>query len=136
MSVEFSAWQQEYTLLLKGHMKHLVTLGTNPRGNLTRIDNALAQMSQRLEAVKSQLDNLYQQQATAKEEVDKPFPFENDLQIKSARLVELTSLLNIGDGADTKTKDEKPLSLREFLKQPMPPRKPSKNPRQHDEEIR
>ena len=136
MSVEFSAWQQEYTLLLKGHMKHLVTLGTNPRGNLTRIDNALAQMSQRLEAVKSQLDNLYQQQAAAKEEVDKPFPFENDLQIKSARLVELTSLLNIGDGADTKTKDEKPLSLREFLKQPMPPRKPSKNPRQHDEEIR
>ena len=136
MSVEFSAWQQEYTLLLKGHMKHLVTLGTNPRGNLTRIDNALAQMSQRLEAVKSQLDNLYQQQAAAKEEVGKPFPFENDLQIKSARLVELTSLLNIGDGADTKTKDEKPLSLREFLKQPMPPRKPSKNPRQHDEEIR
>ena len=42
MSVEFSAWKQEYTLLLKGQMTHRATLGTDPRGNLTRIDNALA----------------------------------------------------------------------------------------------
>ena len=63
MSVEFSAWKQEYTLLLKGQMTHRATLGTDPRGNLTRIDNALAQMPQRLEAAKAQLDNLYQQQA-------------------------------------------------------------------------
>ena len=54
-------------------MTHRATLGTDPRGNLTRIDNALAQMSQRLEAAKAQLDNLYQQQAAAKEEVGKPF---------------------------------------------------------------
>ena len=51
--VEFSAWKQEYTLLLKGQMTHRATLGTDPRGNLTRIDNALAQMPQRLEAAKS-----------------------------------------------------------------------------------
>ena len=51
MSVEFSAWKQEYTLLLKGQMTHRASLGTDPRGNLTRIDNALAQMPQRLEAV-------------------------------------------------------------------------------------
>jgi len=73
MSVEFEAWKQEYTLLLKGQMTHRATLGTDPRGNLTRIDNALAQMPQRLEAVKNQLENLYQQQAAAKEEVGKPF---------------------------------------------------------------
>ena len=47
-SVEFSAWKQEYTLLLKGQMTHRASLGTDPRGNLTRIDNALAQMPQRL----------------------------------------------------------------------------------------
>ncbi len=92
MSVEFSAWKQEYTLLLKGQMTHRATLGTDPRGNLTRIDNALAQMPQRLEAVKNQLDNLYQQQAAAKEEVGKPFPYEEDLRVKSARLVELDTL--------------------------------------------
>ena len=95
MSVEFQAWKQEYTLLLKGQMTHRATLGTDPRGNLTRIDNALAQMPQRLEAVKNQLENLYQQQAAAKEEVGKPFPFEDDLRVKSARLVELDTLLNI-----------------------------------------
>ena len=95
MSVEFSAWKQEYTLLLKGQMTHRASLGTDPRGNLTRIDNALSQMSQRLEATKAQLDNLYQQQAAAKEEVGKPFPYEDDLRVKSARLVELDTLLNL-----------------------------------------
>ena len=53
MSVEFEAWKQEYTLLLKGANDPPATLGTDPRGNLTRIDNALAQMPQRLEAVKT-----------------------------------------------------------------------------------
>ena len=80
ISVEFSAWKQEYTLLLKGQMTHRATLGTDPCGNLTRIDNALAQMPQRLEAAKAQLDNLYQQQADAKEEVGKPFLYEEELR--------------------------------------------------------
>ena len=83
ISVEFSAWKQEYTLLLKGQMTHRATLGTDPRGNLTRIDNALAQMPQRLEAAKAQLDNLYQQQAAAKEEVGKPFLYEEELRSKN-----------------------------------------------------
>ena len=74
MSVSFDAFRQEYMLLLKGEMTHRTALGTDPRGNLTRIDNALAQMPQRLEAVKNQLDNLYQQQAAAKAEVGKPLP--------------------------------------------------------------
>ena len=95
MSVSFDAFRQEYMLLLKGEMTHRTTLGTDPRGNLTRIDNALAQMPQRLEAVKNQLDNLYQQQAAAKAEVGKPFPQEQELRDKSARLAELDVLLNI-----------------------------------------
>ena len=80
MSVSFDAFRQEYMLLLKGQMTHRATLGTDPRGNLTRIDNALSQMPQRLEAVKNQLDNLYQQQAAAKAEVGKPFPQEQELR--------------------------------------------------------
>ena len=137
MSVEFSAWKQEYTLLLKGQMTHRVTLGTDPRGNLTRIDNALAQMPQRLEAVKNQLENLYQQQAAAKEEVGKPFPFEDDLRVKSARLVELDTLLNIdGKGhAQPETvvaKSARP-SVLDSLKRPVPPRSLEKKPKQHEE---
>ena len=56
MSVSFDAFRQEYTLQLKGQMTHQATLGADPRGNLTRIDNALAQMPQRLESVKAQLE--------------------------------------------------------------------------------
>ncbi|MCR0427886.1 SNF2-related protein [[Clostridium] innocuum] len=137
MSVEFSAWKQEYTLLLKGQMTHRATLGTDPRGNLTRIDNALAQMPQRLEAVKNQLENLYQQQAAAKEEVGKLFPFEDDLRVKSARLVELDTLLNIdGKGhAQPETvvaKSARP-SVLDSLKRPVPPRSLEKKPKQHEE---
>ncbi|WP_272493813.1 SNF2-related protein [[Clostridium] innocuum] len=137
MSVEFQAWKQEYTLLLKGQMTHRATLGTDPRGNLTRIDNALAQMPQRLEAVKNQLENLYQQQAAAKEEVGKPFPFEDDLRVKSARLVELDTLLNIDGKGHTQpetvvAKSARP-SVLDSLKRPVPPRSPEKKPKQHEE---
>ena len=137
MSVEFSAWKQEYTLLLKGQMTHRATLGTDPRGNLTRIDNALAQMPQRLEAAKAQLDNLYQQQAAAKEEVGKPFLYEEELRSKNARLVELDTLLNIdGKGhAQPETvvaKSARP-SVLDSLKRPVPPRSLEKKPKQHEE---
>ena len=140
MSVEFSAWKQEYTLLLKGQMTHRAALGTDPRGNLTRIDNALAQMPQRLEAVTNQLANLYQQQAAAKEELSKPFLYEDDLQIKTARLVELDTLLNIGDKGHTApetvmAKRARP-SVLDSLKRPAPPRKSEKKPKQHEQEVR
>ena len=137
MSVEFSAWKQEYTLLLKGQMTHRATLGTDPRGNLTRIDNALAQMPQRLEAAKAQLDNLYQQQAAAKEEVGKPFLYEEELKSKNARLVELDTLLNIdgkGPAHDEAVvaKSTRP-SVLDHLKRPVPPRSIDKKPKQHEE---
>ena len=137
MSVEFSAWKQEYTLLLKGQMTHRASLGTDPRGNLTRIDNALSQMPQRLEATKAQLDNLYQQQAAAKEEVGKPFSYEDDLRVKSARLVELDTLLNLdGKGRSQSesviAKSARP-SVLDSLKRPVPPRSPEKKPKQHEE---
>ena len=137
MSVEFSAWKQEYTLLLKGQMTHRASLGTDPRGNLTRIDNALSQMPQRLEAAKAQLDNLYQQQAAAKKEVGKPFPYEDDLRVKSARLVELDTLLNLdGRGRSQPepviAKSARP-SVLDSLKRPVPPRSSEKKPKQHEE---
>ncbi len=137
MSVAFDAWRQEYTLLLKGQMTHRTPLGTDPRGNLTRIDNALSQMPQRMEATKAQLDNLYQQQAAAREEVDKSFPYENDLRVKSARLVELDTLLNLdGRGRSQPesviAKSARP-SVLEGLKRPVPPRNSDSKQKQHEE---
>ena len=105
---------------------HLATLGTDPRGNLTRIDNALAQMTQRLEAAKAQLDNLYQQQAAAKEEVGKPFLYEEELRSKNARLVELDTLLNIDGKGQAHTESVVTKSTRtsvlDNLKRPVQPR--------------
>ena len=140
MSASFDAFRQEYTLLLKGQMTHRATLGTDPRGNLTRIDNALSQMPQRLEAVKNQLDNLYQQQAAAKAEVGKPFPQEQELRDKSARLAELDVLLNMdGRGRPAPeavlAKSSRP-SVLEGLKLPVPPRNPEKKPKHHEQEVR
>ena len=137
ISVEFSAWKQEYTLLLKGQMTHRATLGTDLRGNLTRIDNALAQMPQRLEAAKAQLDNLYQQQAAAKEEVGKPFLYEEELRSKNARLVELDTLLNIdGKGqthAEAVVAKSTRTSVLDSLKRPVTPRSTDKKSKQHEE---
>ena len=140
MSVSFDAFRQEYMLLLKGQMTHRATLGTDPRGNLTRIDNALSQMLQRLEAVKNQLDNLYQQQTAAKAEVGKPFPQEQELRDKSARLAELDVLLNMdGRGRPAPeavlAKSSRP-SVLEGLKRPVPPRNPEKKPKHHEQEVR
>ena len=140
MSVSFDAFRQEYMLLLKGQMTHRATLGTAPRGNLTRIDNALNQMPQRLEAVKNQLDNLYQQQTAAKAEVGKPFPQEQELRDKSARLAELDVLLNMdGRGRPAPeavlAKSSRP-SVLEGLKRPVPPRNPEKKPKHHEQEVR
>ena len=137
ISVEFSAWKQEYTLLLKGQMTHRATLGTDPRGNLTRIDNALAQMPQRLESAKAQLDNLCQQQAAAKEEVGKPFLYEEELRCKNARLVELDTLLNIDGKGQAHTesvvaKSTRP-SVLDNLKRPVQPRSTDKKPKQLEE---
>lgn len=137
ISVEFSAWKQEYTLLLKGQMTHRATLGTDLRGNLTRIDNALAQMPQRLEAAKAQLDNLYQQQTAAKGEVGKPFLYEEELRSKNARLVELDTLLNIdGKGqahAEAVVAKSTRTSVLDSLKRPATPRSTDKKPKQHEE---
>lgn len=96
MSVSVSLFKHK--LALKGEMTHEADLGADIRGNLLRIDNALEKMPDRLVAVKAQLDNLFAQQEAAKAEVGKPFPQEDELRQKSARLAELDALLNIDGG--------------------------------------
>ena len=96
MSVSVSLFKHK--LALKGEMTHEADLGLDVRGNLLRIDNALEKMPERLAMIKAQLDNLFAQQEAAKAEVGKPFPQEDELRQKSARLAELDALLNIDGG--------------------------------------
>jgi hypothetical protein len=135
MTASFESMFKQCMLTLQGEMTHRVEMGEDPRGNLTRIDNALAKMPERLTAVQSQLDNLYQQQAAAKAEVGKPFPYEADLTAKTARLVELDMQLNLNGGhsqpqpEQTVAKRDCP-SILERLKQPLP-QKPIQKHKSH-----
>ena len=97
MSLTLEDFGRDYVLTLKGQMTHRVTLGKDPRGNLTRIDNALNGMADRLATVQSKLESLYSQMETAKQELGKPFPQEDEMRVKSARLAELNIALNIDD---------------------------------------
>jgi N12 class adenine-specific DNA methylase len=139
MSVHYDVFEQKHILTLKGEMSHRAELGADARGNLIRIDNALDKMPDRLEAVKGQLENLYQQQELAKAEVGKPFPFEQELATKTARLIELDMALNL-DGR-TQAQPEQALakgkpSVLEKLKATMPIYGVSDKKKIHEMEVR
>lgn len=95
MSLALSSFGNEYMLTLRGQMAHVVALGTDPRGNILRIDNALSTIPERLEKAQTELDNLQKQQEAAKQEAGKPFAQEAELKEKSARLAELDAALNM-----------------------------------------
>ena len=97
MSLTVENFGKDFVLTLKGRMSHRVELGKDARGNLVRIDNALAQMPERYKTVQGRLENVQAQLATAKAELGKPFPQEAELREKSARLAELNAELNIDD---------------------------------------
>ena len=129
MTVHYDTWEKKYILTLKGEMTHRVEVGSDPRGNHTRIENVLAKMPDRLKAVKAQLANYEQQRATAQAEVGKPFEFEEELAAKTARLVELDLQLNL-DGR-SRSEPEAAIakghpSILDRLKQPLPESKPQK----------
>lgn len=101
MSVSFDAFDKKFTLSLKGQISHSVEIGSDPAGNITRTNNALEGMTARMEETLDKLANVEKQLATAKEEVTKPFPQEEELRVKSARLAELNSLLNMDEKDDS-----------------------------------
>lgn len=94
LSVKFTGFVHK--LNVKGAVSYQVELGTDARGSLTRIDNALDRLPENLENWQTKLANLLQQQEAARAEVGKPFPQEEELRLKSARLAELDAELNIG----------------------------------------
>ena len=95
LDLRFDIFRNEYQAVLRGAISHFVPLGTDARGNLTRLDNALDSFSDRIARAENQLQTLYQQRDAAQVEVEKPFPKEVELAEKSARLAELDTLLNM-----------------------------------------
>jgi hypothetical protein len=111
MSLRYESFGQQINLLFRGAMTYQIDLGTDALGNITRLNNALDKLPERLEGAKSQLENLNRQVEAAKIELVKPFEQENELAEKEARLALLNADLNIdGDGGmeilnDTDSRD-------------------------------
>ena len=95
LDLRFDTFRNEYQAVLRGATSYFVPLGTDARGNLTRLDNALDSFPDRIARAENQLQTLYQQRDAAQVEVEKPFPKEAELAEKSARLAELDTLLNM-----------------------------------------
>ena len=97
LSLRFDTFRSEYQAILKGERRYPVALGTDPLGNIIRLDNSLNNFPERITAAENELDTLHQQQAAAQIEVEKPFPQEEELAQKSARLAELNAQLDVDE---------------------------------------
>ena len=106
LSLRFDTFRTEYQALLKGQRKYTVPLGTDPLGNIIRLDNSLNNFPERITAAENELDTLHQQQAAAQIEVEKPFSQEEELAEKSARLAELNAQLDVDEKSHEPEQDE------------------------------
>ena len=100
LNVTFDSFNNKFVMNVKGAMSHPMEVGTDPLGNITRINNALEAMPAQLEEAQTKLSNVEHQLETAKAEVDKPFPQEAELSEKLERLAELNALLNMDEKGD------------------------------------
>lgn len=100
ISSRFDAFAQTFKLTIKRQSSYTIELGSDPTGNIQRILNALASIEKTLPQMERRLETLQQQLAEAKEEVQRPFPQETELNEKSARLAELNALLDMDEKGD------------------------------------
>lgn len=107
MEIYYDAVNAHYCMNLCGKAKHKVDLGADALGNLTRIENELTKLPARLEAAKTKKAETIAQLETAKEEIKKPFAFEDELKEKTERLNALNIELNLNE-KDTSVMDTEP----------------------------
>ena len=106
LSLRFDTFRSEYQAILKGQRRYPVALGTDPLGNIIRLDNSLNNFPERINSAENELATLHQQQAAAQIEVEKPFPQEEELTEKSARLAELNAQLDVDEKSHDPEQDE------------------------------
>ena len=107
MEIYYDTVNTHYCMKLCGKAKHKVDLGADALGNLTRIENELSKLPARLEAAKTKKAETIAQLETAKEEIKKPFAFEDELKEKTERLNALNIELNLNE-KDTSVMDTEP----------------------------
>ena len=107
MEIYYDTVNANYCMNLCGKAKHKMDLGADALGNLTRIENELSKLPARLEAAKTKKAETIAQLETAKEEIKKPFAFEDELKEKTERLNALNIELNLNE-KDTSVMDTEP----------------------------
>ena len=107
LSLQYIAASTDYKLTIKGAMSHIIILGADIYGNITRMDNMIDRLSEELEDYRTVLQDTQTQLANAKAEMETPFAREKELAEKSARLKELNILLNM-DQKDHALLDDSP----------------------------
>ena len=122
LELSFDTMERTYKVKIRGAASRTISLGTDPAGNITRIDNAIEKISDNLEVVKAELEGLEKQFEVAKEEVKKPFSKEQELKEKTDRLNVLNGLLNV-DKRDNELADDAPDEGEEL---------PDRNPKELD----
>ena len=95
LELSFEAFEKVYQVKVKGEASRTISLGTDAAGNITRIDNAIEKIPERLELQRQELESVENQLATAQKEVEKPFDKEQELTEKTERLSVLNGLLNV-----------------------------------------
>lgn len=97
MELQLNLTTHFYEVLLKSATTQKVSLGDDPNGNITRIDNAIGRIPDHIENAKAELKNIQTQYETAKIEVQKPFAQEEELKAKTKRQIEVEKLISSGE---------------------------------------
>jgi len=122
MAVSFDAFNQKFVMNLKGQLSHNLEVGSDPIGNIARINHALESMPKQLMEAQTKLETVEHQLETARVEVTKPFAQEAELAEKLERLSALNALLNMdekgNDGIDMDDEPEAPKSEKEVADRP------------------
>ena len=137
ISVTLENFGKKFVLTMQGKLRYQAELGSDPKGNLIRLDNALAQMPQRMQSLQTHLEETYHQQEAAKAELEKPWPYEQELRDKTARLIFLDAELNLDARGQSEPEQVIPKSSRPSvlsrLKSAPPQSKNQKQKKRHEE---
>ena len=95
--LSFDTMDRKFYASMKNNLSYKTELGSDPSGNITRIDNVLNGIETRLSSVENNLEDTKKNYESAKKEIEKPFPQEEELKTKSKRLDELNIKLNLNN---------------------------------------
>lgn len=95
--LSFDTMDRKFYASMKNNLSYKTELGSDPSGNITRIDNVLNGIETRLSNIENNLEDTKKNYESAKKEIEKPFPQEEELKTKSKRLDELNIKLNLNN---------------------------------------